>query len=269
MRQPSFTGSVESARVTVLFPRIRLRWKTQHPHTMSKPGRLASVMAAQGQAARRSTLFRNGISRVEIEDALASGFLARPMRGWYVTRAADSDQLRAIIAGGRLGCVTALRRWGVWSGPTNDLHLHCAPTSSRLRLDKAQTVLGMQPLLPHPSVPPRRAVKLNEIWRCADGAPVVHWLGNTSNTGALDWIVSHTDALTQAIHCQDEEHAVACIDSALRHGVVSPEEWENIRHGLPERLRPRGGRVDARADSGNESIVRVRLCEAGFKVEPQ
>src|SRR5690554_1281900 len=191
---------------------------------MDRLARLQRIMSAQGQAARRSTLFRHGISRSEIEDALASGFLARPIRGWYVTRAADSDQLRAITAGARLGCVSALRRWGVWSGPANDLHLHCPPTASRLRLDKAQTVLGMQPVLPHPSVPPRRAVELNEIWRCAAGVPVVHWLANTSKSSALDWIVSPTDALTQAIHCQNEEHAVACIDSALHHRVVSAQE---------------------------------------------
>jgi hypothetical protein len=127
----------------------------------------------------------------------------------------------------------------------------------------------MQPLLPHPSVPPRRAFELNEIWRCAAGVPIVHWLANTSETRALDWIVSPTDALIQAIHCQDEEHAVACIDSALHHGVVSAHEWEIIRRGLPERLRRLGGRVDARAGSGNESIVRLRLRGAGFTVEPQ
>lgn len=226
-------------------------------------------MAAQGQAARRSTLFRCGINRAEIEGALSTGSLIRPMRGWYVTPAADPDQLRAIIAGGRLGCVSALRRWGVWSGPANDLHLHCAPTASRLRLDRAQAVPGMQPLLPHPNVPPHRAVELNEIRRCAAGVPVVHWLANTSKTSALDWIVSPADALIQAIHCQDEEHAVACIDSALHHGVISAQEWAIIRRGLPERLRPLGGRVDGRAGSGNESLVRLRLRAAGFTVEPQ
>lgn len=243
--------------------------KTQHPEAMNEFGRLASVMAVQGQAARRSTLFRHGISRDEIEASLASGFLVRPMRGWYATGAADSDQLRAIMAGARLGCVSALRRWGVWSGPANDLHLHCAPTSSRLRLDKAQTVLGLQPLLPHPSVPPQRAGQMNEIWRCGAGAPVVHWSANTSEAGALDWIVSPTNALAQAVRCQEAEHAVACIDSALHLGAVSVQEWESIRRGLPERLRPLGGRVDARAGSGNESIVRLRLRAAGFAAEPQ
>lgn len=237
---------------------------------MDKFGRLTNVMAAQGQAARRSTLFRQGISRFQIEDALASGFLERPIRGWYLTRAADSDQRRAIIAGARLGCVTALRRWGVWSGLANDLHLHFAPTSSRLRLDQAHVVLGMQqPVLPHPGVPPRRIVDLGEIWRCAPGIPVVHWLSNTSASGTLDWIVSPADALAQAIRCQDEEHAVACIDSALRHGVISIQEWGTIRRNLPERLRPLADRVDARAGSGNESIVRVRLRATGFTVEPQ
>lgn len=127
----------------------------------------------------------------------------------------------------------------------------------------------MQPILPHPQVPPRRLAELSDIWRCAAGKPIVHWRARTSEAGALDWIVSPSDALAQAVRCQDAENAVACIDSALRHGVVSTQEWRNIRRDLPDRLRPLGERVDARAGSGNESIVRVRLCEAGFTVEPQ
>lgn len=222
-----------------------------------------------GHAARRSTLFRLGISRLEIEAALASGFLQRPVRGWYLTGAADSDQRRAILVGARLGCVSALRRWGLWSGPSNQLHLHSATTSSRLRTGQAQTVLGLQPVLPHPNLPRRRAVELTDIWRCADGEPVIHWQAQTSDWGALDWIVSPVDALAQAVRCQTEEHAVACIDSALRHGVVSRHEWDQVLRTLPERLRPLSGKADARADSGNETIVRLRLRAAGFTIEPQ
>lgn len=240
-----------------------------HPELVERFRHLASAMHNQGQAARRSTLFRMGISRAEIEAALASGFLHRPIRGWYMTEAADSDQRRAIVADARLGCVTALRRWGVWSGPDNDIHLHCAPTASRLRLDQARTVLGAQPVLPHPGVPPRRRPELNEVWRCAPGMPVVHWQAQASARGALDWIVSPMDALAQAVCCQTAEHAVACVDSSLRHGVVTAQEWAQILSNLPERLRPLGRLVDARADSGNETIVRLRLRAAGFAAEPQ
>ena len=240
-----------------------------HAELVERFRHLASAMHNQGQAARRSTLFRMGISRAEIEAALTSGFLHRPIRGWYTTDAADSDQRRAIIAGARLGCVTALRRWGVWSGPDNDVHLHCAPTASRLRLDRARDVLGAQPVLPHPGVPPRRRPELNEIWRCAPGMPVVHWQAQASARSALDWIVSPMDALAQAVRCLPEEHAVASIDSALRHGAVSTPDWARILSSLPERLTPLGGKVDARADSGNETIVRLRLTRAGFAVEPQ
>ncbi|HEU4806633.1 MAG TPA: hypothetical protein VFT01_00095 [Homoserinimonas sp.] len=116
---------------------------------------------------------------------------------------------------------------------------------------------------------PRRAAELGDIWRCAAGRPIVHWLENTSEAGALDWIVSPMDALAQAIRCQDEEHAVACIDSALRHRVISPEGWRTLLRNLPERLTPLAKRVDARADSGNETIVRLRLLAAGMSVEPQ
>lgn len=62
---------------------------------------------------------------------------------------------------------------------------------------------------------------------------------------------------------------MACIDSALRHRVISAEGWRTLVRGLPERLRPLDKKVDARADSGNESIVRLRLLAAGMAVEPQ
>jgi very-short-patch-repair endonuclease len=219
-----------------------------------------------GQVARRSTLAANGISRGKLEGAVGRGELLRPVRGWYATPFADADQLRAVQIGTKIGCVTALRRWGVWGGNDRSLHLHANPTASRLRSARA---IGSRLAIAHPSVPHARASELAELIICDDTEPIVHWHERCSEIGSLDWIVGPLAALAQAIRCQPLEHALACIDSALHEGVVSWAEWAELADALPRRTRSILPLVDSRADSGVESIVRHRLTQVGYTVEPQ
>jgi hypothetical protein len=99
--------------------------------------------------------------------------------------------------------------------------------------------------------------------------PAIHWRNEEFEARALDWLVSPADALAQAARCLTLEHAVACIDSALRHRVVDDQEWDDIQAGLPERLSRIGGLIDSTSDSGLESIARLRLRALGYRVEAQ
>ena len=234
---------------------------------MDEAAHLRRTMTSLGQVARLSTLLRLGASRGAIRRAVASGRLERPKRGWYLTHAADSDQRRAVDTGAKLGCVTALRRWGVWSGLGNELHLHAQPTASRLRV--ASRVRGAEPAVLHPGLDPLLARELTEVWTCDQGLPLVHWREQQFEHGALDWMVAPQDALLQAITCQGEEHALACIDSALHHGVLTTSDWARVRAHLPKRLEHLDQVKDARAGSGSESIVRLRIRRLGLRVEPQ
>jgi very-short-patch-repair endonuclease len=228
--------------------------------------RTLHTFARLGHVARRSTLTASGISRAKLESAVGHGELLRPLRGWYATPLADIDQLRAVQIGARIGCVTALRRWGVWGGNDGTLHLHANPTASRLRDARP---MGSRIALPHPSLSPARAGELAELLLCDDAEPTVHWHERYSEAASLDWIVGPLAALAQAIRCQPEEQALACIDSALHEGVVSPAEWAKLTDALPRRRRSIIPLVDSRADSGVESIVRLRLVRLGYAVEPQ
>lgn len=233
---------------------------------------LRQIMTRLGHTARRRTLLRHGISLSEIADARASGYFIRPKRGWYHSPAADSDQRRAVLVGGRIGCVTALRRWGVWSGPTDELHVHVAPTASRLRVMAAAGVLGDKRPNPSPKLRNRRFAELSEStrFRVSDAStPVIHWRDECFEARALDWLVSPADALAEAIRCLPLEHAVASVDSALRHRVISSAEWHDIQSTLPERLSMIGAMIDASSDSGLESIARQRLRARGHRVESQ
>ena len=205
-----------------------------------------------------------GLTRRELESAVNRGELTRPRRGWYANRLADDDQLRAVVAGARIGCVSALRRWGVWSGEGDRLHLQVPRTSSGLVLREAPR--GAQLRVPHP------AWELPLDWAirpCDAAGPVAHWVPPLQPHRALDWIVSPVDALAQAVRCQREEHALACVDSALHEGVVTLAEWEAVLASLPARLRALDEYKDSRADSGNETIVRLRLRRLGLRSEPQ
>lgn len=226
---------------------------------------IADTLRTLGHVARRETLLSAGISRRQLEAAVFRGQLSRPIRGWYATPLADVDQLRAVAAGARIGCVSALRRWGVWSGEGDILHLQVAPSRSLLDT-RGVAFQGSELRVPHPSVPPELDVAVRQ---CVLGTPVGHWVPPLDRARALDWIVSPLDALAQAVRCQREEHAVACVDSALHEGVISGEEWESICEALPRRLHRLHGRRDPRADSGNETITRLRLVDLGLRCEPQ
>jgi hypothetical protein len=76
-------------------------------------------------------------------------------------------------------------------------------------------------------------------------------------------------SLRQAVLCQSEEHAIASIDSALRTRLVSEHDVHRLFEHLPLRLQRLKTELDAAADSGNETIVRVLLRRAGFVVETQ
>jgi hypothetical protein len=118
----------------------------------------------------------------------------------------------------------------------------------------------------------RRFAELSESARfqVSDaGVPVIHWRDEQFETRALDWLVSPADALAEAIRCLPLEHAVACVDSALRHRVINAAEWNDIQSALPERLTKIDTLIDASSDSGLESIARLRLRQRGHRVESQ
>lgn len=63
-------------------------------------------------------------------------------------------------------------------------------------------------------------------------------------------------------HCLDEEEIIAVTDSALRMGMIDSTDLA----ALSRRLQ---AMVDPRAESGTESLVRLRLVKEGIRVRPQ
>lgn len=190
------------------------------------------------------------------------------MRGWVATPQADRDQVRAITAGGRVACISALARWGLWSADDRRLHIAMPPER---RMASGRSDLSGDTMSPPAFHPLATVGSERELALRNRGRAVVHWsTPRFPHFAELDWIVPPAEAVLQALRCQRHiEHAVASADSALHAGVISDIEWGRVLELLPRHLARLGELVDPRADSGLESRIRVRLELLGHKVDIQ
>ncbi|HEX4443551.1 MAG TPA: hypothetical protein VHZ81_08255 [Galbitalea sp.] len=76
-------------------------------------------------------------------------------------------------------------------------------------------------------------------------------------------------AMWRAIHCLDEENTVAALESALHSKFLTAPEIKRIALLAPRRLHPAVDQLDASSGSGNETIVRRRVQQAGYRVTTQ
>ena len=75
--------------------------------------------------------------------------------------------------------------------------------------------------------------------------------------------LSHVDAVRTLVRCRPEREVVATIDSLVRLGVVSMAQCREVVSSLPARYRPILAQIDARAESGTETFMRLILCRIG------
>ncbi|MFJ6653127.1 endonuclease domain-containing protein [Microbacterium sp. NPDC091313] len=176
-----------------------------------------------------------GFRRVDIDACLRSGSLVRVRRGRYVAGGLDADVERAARLGGRLDCVSLLRRYGVFALEREVLHIQLTVGDSRL---------------------PAR-----------DEGVVGHW--RVSDVPRERLCVGVIEALTQACICQPPRAAIATLDSAWNRGLVDEAGIAEIFRRLPRRMRRLRGLIDRRAESGPETYVRLMLRALGCAIEPQ
>lgn len=76
-------------------------------------------------------------------------------------------------------------------------------------------------------------------------------------------------ALWQAMHCLDAEHAIAAMESAVHQGFLTESDIATLALFAPRRLLADIHRMVRNSGSGNETIVRLRLVHVGHRVESQ
>lgn len=200
---------------------------------------LESFLDAHYGVVHRQALLGLGLTPAGINDLLRRGSLRRIRRGWYAAVTAEPSVERAVRLGGALTSVSALRLHGLWA-PRNwpDSRLYLRPSA-------------------------HFATKT-----------FPHWAATCSlyrQAGAR--ISRSVDSIPQALVCAltslGPEAAIVLMDSALNQRKITEEKLVRLARELPRDIRQHLSRVDAGAQSGTETLVRLRLRARHIKLRSQ
>ncbi|MGX5682153.1 hypothetical protein [Schumannella luteola] len=204
-----------------------------------------TCVKALGRVAPRSLLLEAGITPWQIEHALNDRRLFRVRRAWYAVPDAPADLVRAVRVGGSLTAVSAARRTGVWSIDDGLLHVSVPRNAARLRSPDDR----------------RTGLRDDSAGTC------IHWRRTPGATTRL--VEPAVSWLIHALECQPDEYAIVLLDSAMQRGLVTRRELEIAFRDLPDRYRRALARSDGRAQSGTETLARLRLRALGIRVRIQ
>jgi very-short-patch-repair endonuclease len=187
-----------------------------------------------GGLAQGTRLQQFGVSRMRLSQATRAGSIERVRPGVYATDAVHPAQLEAARHGGALTCSTALRQHGVW--------------------------VMSEPGPPHVWLGRRGRSYAHEGCRC-----VSHYFRGASAFG----IVDVATALVHLHRCEGEESFFASLESALRLRLISDASRRRIREALPQYARWLVDFARPDADSGLESLLRLRMHRLGIRLDTQ
>jgi very-short-patch-repair endonuclease len=195
---------------------------------------LIEWMARRGDIAHSAEARAAGFSRQTMADAVKQGLLKRVRRFWLIGPGADDALVRAVAAGGRLSCVSAASRHGLWVPPHSTLHIAVKPTASRV---------------------PREGI-------------VAHWSigpAPVSQYAVEDHLLN---ALLLVAECVSRDLALTVWESAVRRGLVQAGVLARV-HWRSLRAREVAAACSTLSDSGLESIFLARICDLGVGIRQQ
>jgi very-short-patch-repair endonuclease len=193
----------------------------------------AHALASEGGMARTRTLLAMGVTARELNRARKAGEIVRPRQGLYALPTTSPQEFHAAAHGGVPAATTAARLHGLWVLDENTIHVWMGAEG-------------------------------RQLGACADCC--LHWSAGQPETGRLPSIPR---TLLQIAQCRSEESFFAALESALRQRLLSGEDLRRLRSELPARLRWLLDFARDDADSGLESIVRLRLHRIGIDVRTQ
>jgi len=184
--------------------------------------------------ARTSELVELGVDAYSLRLAVRSGEVSRMREGVYAVPDLPHDVQAAVGHGGLLGCLSRVRAAGLWtlSEPTG-AHVAMPPTGRRRRHDGCVCV--------------------------------THWAASTASGG----MTSLDDALVQLLGCRGEEEFFVALESAMRKRFLTRTSLARIRSRLPAVHRWLADFARWNADSGLESLLRLRLRVLGIDLASQ
>lgn len=196
--------------------------------------RADAVLRELGRMARTSELKRREVTEAELTRAVRAGDVIRARQGVYALPDTPADLVHAATHGGTIGCCTAGSMHGLW-------------------------ILEI-PAEPH-------------VWMGTAGTPRIrctecriHWDAGTVTVGELPPVAN---VLLQIAVCAGDDTFFAALESALRQSLLAPGDVAWLWKHLPVRMRWLVGFARADADSGLESLIRLRLHRIGISVRTQ
>ena len=208
----------------------------------------ASAIAGE-RILTRVDLLALGYSPKMITKGVRAGTLTRLRRDHYVI-SEESDSVKAAVrVGGRLTCSSAIAELSgeAFLFERDHIHIHVGRRSSRLR----------------------SAVDNRTRWSRATAEGVrVSW-DDLTDPPAGRHLVAIVDSVRALVRCRPEREAIATLDSLLRLRLITMPQVREAVASLPVRFRRIPALLDARAESGPESFLRLILCELGVGFDVQ
>lgn len=211
------------------------------------------ALADLGGIARTVQLAERGYSRGDIDRALRGGAIIRVRQGVYGIPSANPAVLTAARHGGEVACGAALKAHGVWileDQPEPDIVDAADPDAVRRA--------GPQ----HVWVGPSGREHVHAGCRCRTHHEIG---GRPVGFGIVGVLL----ALLQYATCGSEERFFASLESALRLGLVVEGGLAELRARLPQAKRWLIDFASDQADSGLESLLRLRLHLCGISLRSQ
>lgn len=198
--------------------------------------------------ASREQLFSIGATSRMLTGGVRSGVLLRVRRDHYALPSTDLHVLRAVRVGGRLGCMTALRAFGIFGFEGQVTHIHLPRELSRARS-------------PHD--------RRHHLTRANRAGTELHWSALLEPEAGSEVSVGVVDALAQTVRCSPPHLALASIENALFLGKVDGSGIADLFAGLGSEHQFLRARIDPRSESGQETVLRTALEDAGLRSEIQ
>ncbi|MDH6235892.1 type IV toxin-antitoxin system AbiEi family antitoxin domain-containing protein [Cryobacterium sp. CG_9.6] len=183
-----------------------------------------------------------------LRTAVTEGSLIRVRRGYYALPATSPRVIEAVRVGGRLGCISAIADAGGFAFEGQYTHIHVGPGASRLR------------------APQNRLQRLTEETR---NGVELHWDELRHPSDGNEFSIGLPDALIQIFRCQQPRLALATVDNVLHLRLLPWDAVAGIFAALPADLQYLQSRIDARTESGQETVLRWIVLEAGIECEIQ
>ena len=198
------------------------------------PGDIGRLCLQFGGVVRRADLVAHGVDARSLRRSAATGDVIRIRSGLYASPDLPWATRVALRHGGVLACVSVARQHGLWVLPLDEIV--------------------------HVSLPPNGHSRDHDECTC-----VQHWNALAFSTTE----VSLVDALLQIRGCLGEDAFFATLESALHHGTLDPIGRRELRARITESARWLVDLARTDAESGLESLLRLRLHRLGLQLRTQ